>query len=118
MNERVTHLHGIVTTHQSRRDWSKLPDSFHTDAIKKLKEELKPHLRGNGNNEIKARTAVSKASNFDEIHSALEHLHGEMRKGMSQHSEETQSELGHVTIERARELVSTNSHLNAIRKNQ
>lgn len=70
------HLTGKIHEAQNRRDWSKLPADYHKDAVKKLKEYLQPHFRGQANNHIRARAKLSKATDFPHFHEAVSMLRG------------------------------------------
>jgi hypothetical protein len=56
------------------RTWKDLPSDDLRNAIKDLKEKLRPWMRGNGNNYIRGRTKLSKANTFEEIIDAIDSM--------------------------------------------
>lgn len=70
----IDHLIGKVDALEGQYNWHNLPASFVQGALKRLKAELKPYLDGQSTNEINARIAVSRASSFDAVRSAIRKL--------------------------------------------
>jgi hypothetical protein len=71
-DEYVDALQAKLDEARNRRDWKNVPTDFQTEAVKKLKADLMPFFRGNANEEIKARTTLSKAKSWDEVQKAID----------------------------------------------
>lgn len=67
----VDELQKLVKNVASRRDWSKVPQSFQDDALKALKAELNRYLSGNSSAMITARSKLARARNFSEAEAAV-----------------------------------------------
>lgn len=56
---------------QKRRDWPTVPVGFQRDAVNAVRERLRPHFRGRGNQLIKARVCLAKAFTWDMLRNAV-----------------------------------------------
>lgn len=65
-------LRGNIHCRWNSRDWKSLPADFERDAIRNMREELRPHLRGRGNNLIKARVALASAETWEQLIAAID----------------------------------------------
>lgn len=102
-SEKERYLHRLVDAHASRRDWKLLPSSFKDDAIKKAKDDIRPHFRGRSNNEIKARGMLSKASDFQQLHDAITQLTNNAAVRIGPLADTIHEQMDEVTKKDARE---------------
>ena len=65
------YLLNLLYEEQQKRNWNMLPDSFQIEKIRWLKEQIRPHFRGRGNELIKARVALASADDFPSIEKAI-----------------------------------------------
>lgn len=56
---------------ERKRNWSTVPPEFVLDAVRRVKESIRPWFRGLGNNKIKARVKLAEANSFNELKQAV-----------------------------------------------